>query len=33
MSETMAWIGFVVWAGVFFMAVRFLVKNRKGSRK
>lgn len=25
MSETMAWIGFVVWAGVFFMAVRFMI--------
>ena len=29
MSETMAWIGFMVWAGVVFMAVRFVIRRRR----
>ena len=29
MSETTAWIGFVVWAAVFIMAVRFMIGRWK----
>lgn len=29
MSEQMAWIGFVVWTGVFIMALRYMAKRWK----